>query len=280
MSLIKEKFDLDLPLSSIFLEDWKDRMKGCDNLSFDNLDHFIYLVSKLSQKDDKKCGMSYNEAIKKLTRKESDFPKSEQESIRNLVRKNLFKRGLITEEIYENYKYSTDGTQVGVDVAKYASGEADCVITPSKQYIDFFYEMYINISYPYSVSNEDVRTNVAKLLATVEELERQHVFIKINTLFPNSQPREPNTVQEGKTNKFFSSIPIFSHRDYKSVDLMSSIINDRLLRKFYFAILEDVYGEDLVQGYGYPIKLPQTLNIGEEFDEIELFQDIKSFVGA
>lgn len=269
-SLIKEKFNTSVPLPTILPQEWKDNFVSNDNILFDNLDQFIFTVSKLTQKEDDKCGMSYEEALRKLTKKESDFPKSDQESIRNLVRNNLFKRGLITEEVYENFKYSTDGTQVGVDVGKYAAGEADCVITPSRQYIDFFYEIYVSISYSYGVSDSEVRNNVAKLLATIEELERKHIFIKINTVLPINNA----ATVDGNRRNFFSLIPVFSHKDFKSVDTMSAVVNERLLRKFYFAVVEDLYGKNLSYGYGTPVSLKKTMNIGDSFNEVELFESI------
>ena len=278
MSLIKEKFNISAPLPSIFPQEWKDTMQGCNSVLFDNLDHFVYTVSKLKQRQDNYCGMSYEDAVNKLARRESDFSKNEQEKIRNLVRQNLFKRGLITQEIYENFRYATDGTKVDVDVGKYAAGEADCVITPARHYIDYFYELYISISYPWSVTNDEVRNNIAKLLATVEELERQHIFIKINVILPVLNPR--SYPDENGNNKFFSVIPLFSHKDFKSVDVMSSVVNDRLLRKFFFAILEDLYGSDLDLGYGSPTPLEKAMNIGNEFNEIDLFESIQESVGT
>ena len=277
MNLIKDNFNTLSPLPSIFLQEWKDILDGCDTVLFDNLDQFVYTVSKLTQKQDYTCNMTYLQALNKLKQRVSDFPESHQETIRNLVRQNLFKRGLITEEVYEDFKYTTDGTQVGIDVGKYASGDAECVITPSKQYIDYFYEMYINVSYPHYINNETVRNNVAKLLATVEELERQHIFVKINVLFPanNIKADQGNS----KNNKFFSVIPVFSHKDFKSVDIMSSVVNDRLLRKFYFAILEEMYGDNLASNYGYAINLPKTMNVGDEFNEIEFFESVKNNIG-
>lgn len=278
MSLILEKFNTAMPLPSILPDDWKSEIGGCDAVIFDSLDQFVYLVSKMKQRQDNMCDMTYADALEKLVKRQSDFPQSEQDSIRNLVRKNLFKRGLITEEVYENFRYSTDGTQVGVDVGKYAAGEADCVITPSRQYIDYFYELYVSISYEWSVTNADVRRNVAKLLATVEELERQHVFVKINVVLPI---RNPKKYQDGSThNKFFSIIPVFSHKDFKSVDVMSSVVNDRLLRKFYFAILEDLYGSELSSGYGNPMSLEKAMNIGREFNEVDFFESVKTLTGA
>ena len=187
------------------------------------------------------------------------------------------KRGLITEEIYENFRYATDGTQLGVDVGKYAAGEADCVITPSRQYIDYFYELYISISYSCDVSNETVRSNVAKLLATVEELERKHIFIKINVVLPILNAGYDD---KGNHKNFFSVIPVFSHKDFKSVPIMSSVVNEKLLRKFYFAILENLYGKKIHHGYGYPTQMDKAMNIGYSFNEVDLFKSVVESVGA
>jgi len=273
--MITKNIDLKTPLPTIFPTVWKDELGGNINFaSFRNVDHFKHTVSKLTQKKDNNCDITYKAALDKLLRGETDFPPSEQESIRNLVRSNLKKRGLITEEVYENFRYSVDGTAVGVDIGKYANGEPDCVITPSVQYVDFFYELYVSISYPWSVDNNVIKNTIAKLLATIEELERQHIFIKVTLIFP------ARSVKNNCSQNFFSSIPLFSHKDYKSVETMSAVLNDRLLRKFYFALLEDIYGDELASGYGTAITLPECMTIGESFDEIEFFTDIVKKVGS
>ena len=271
---MKNDFNLTQPLPDIFPKSWSEKVLDPDFMGFRNLHHFISVVSKLEQKNDDNCGMSYQEALKKLMKGESDFPISEQMSIRNLVRSNLHKRGLITTETYEAYQYSVDGVNVGVDVGKYAAGEPDCVITPARQYIDFFYELYVSVSYPYTVKNKDVRTNTAKLLATIEELERRHIFIKISLILPVYQ------IMKNMSKNYFSAIPLFSHKDNKSVEIMSAVINDRLLRKFYFALFEDLYGEELSDNYGRAVTLDGCMNIGNEFNEIEFFEDVVKFVGA
>jgi len=272
--MIKESFNLGLPLHGIFPKNWKEVVKQFDYVSFRNVDHFKSVVSQLTQKKDDMCNMSYATALQRLLVGKGDMEPSEQLSIRNLVRSNLHRRGLITEETYENYRYTVDGTQVGVDVGKFTNGEPDCVLSPAVQYIDFFYELYISISYPWNISNEDIQKNIAKLLATVEELERQHIFIKIVLVLPIRKVNKKND------NYFFSSIPLFSHKQRKTIEGMSSILNDKLLRKFYFAILEDLYGDSISYGYGYPAELPAAMNVGNEFDEIEFFTDVVKTVGA
>ena len=267
-------FKLNLPLPTIFPPGWKTSMNTTDYASFRNLDHFKYYVRKLTQKTDDNCGISYKAALANLLAGTAGFPATQQASIRNLVRENLHKRGLITEEIYENYRYTVDGTQVGIDVGKYANGEPDCVITPAVDYVDFFYELYVSISYHCGISNERIQENVAKLLATIEELERQHIYIKVTLILPITGVTQKNS------NAFFSSIPLFSHKQRKSVETMSSVLNDKLLRKFYFAVLEDIYGEDLAEGYGYAKQLPGSMNVGNTFNEIEFFEGIVKAVGA
>lgn len=270
-----EDFNLDLPFPDVFPSSWDADMGPRDFMSFRNFDHFKFVVSQLTQKQDNNCGMTYAQALTKLLENQTDFPETEQASIRNLVRENLHKRGLITQEVYENFRYSTDGTQVDVDVGKYANGEPDCVITPSVQYIDFFYELYVSISYPYSVDNVTIRANCAKLLATIEELERQHIFIKISLVLPIK-----DVCADRERSNFMSAIPLFSHKDPKSVDIMSSVINDRLLRKFYFAIVEKLYGEQLNDSYGFATSLETAMNVGDKFNEVEFFESIVKSVGA
>ncbi len=268
-------FDLTSKFPEVFPKIWYDKIEPCDFMMFRNLDHFRYEMSLITQKEKNSCGMTYDTALDMLLTKQSDFPESEQDSVRNLVRSNLHKRGLITEEVYENFRYTSDGTAVDVDVGKYANGEPDCVMSPSRQYIDFFYELYINISYSHGVSNKDIRKNVAKLLATVEELERQHIFIKITLVLPIT-----NCAKNRSCSSYFGCIPLFSHKEIKSVSTMSSVVNDRLLRKFFFAVLENLYGSDLSSSYGNATMLDGTMNIGNKFNEVEFFENVQKTVGV
>jgi len=269
----QQTYQTGTTLPDIFPDSWTSGSKQ-DFVSFRNLDHFIFTVSKLTQIRDDSCDISYKDALNMLVRRQSDFPVEDQESVRNLVRSNLHKRGLITGDVYEEYKYDVEGTTVGFDVGKYAAGEPDCVITPAKDYVDFFYELYISVSYPYNVENSEIRENVAKLLATIEELERNHIFIKVTLVLPI------RAITVDGCSDFFSAIPLFSHKDYKSVQTMSSVVNERLLRKFYFAVLEDVYGDELSDHYGTAKSIEGVMNIGNQFNEVEFYESIQRKVGA
>jgi hypothetical protein len=61
---------------------------------------------------------------------------------------------------------------------------------------------------------------------------------------------------------------------------MSAVVNDRLLRKFYFAVVEAIYGSDLTYGYGNPVDMESAMNVGSPFDEIEFFTKVQECVGA
>ena len=152
------------------------------------------------------------------------------------------------------------------DIGKIIEGNPECILTPAYSYTNYFYELYINISYSGSVSDSHIRKNAIKLLATIEELERQHIYIKVTLIDASGQVNNENDL--------LTLVPLFSHRDHKSIETMSAVVNERLLRKFMFAMSEDVYGDDLSDGYGKPIYFTDAINLGDSLDEIELFSTI------
>ena len=267
-----EQLNSDLPYPATYPSTIQKHFDTRDYLSFRNLAHFKHVVSKLTQKSDNYCGMTYAEALGKLMRGDADFPRREQQEYRDIVRSNLHMRGLITEEVYEAYRYTVDGTTVAVDVGKFVTGEPDCVMSPAREYVDYFYELFVNISYPYHIENDTIRANCAKMLTAIEELERKHIFIKVTMILPIKA-----ACNDGRN--FFSDIPLFSHKEYKSVETMSSIVNDSLLRKFYFAVLEDQYAEKIAYGYGLAQEVKGAVNIGGNFDEVDFFEKIMNHVG-
>lgn len=263
------KLDLTLsrPIHDIHPHEWKSvvRTKSLDYAAFRNLTHFKNYISKLTQKQDDMCGVTYAEAVSDLLANRSQLQPSEYESIRNLVRSNLLKRGLITEEIYESYKYDVDG--IAVDVSKVIEGNPECMLSPIHSYTNYFYELYINISYPAQIRDSDIRENMCKLLATIEELERQHIYIKVTIVDCSVQ------VTKDGTRDLITVLPVFSHKDHKSIEIMSAVLNERLLRKFMFAMSEDIYENTLSSGYGKAMELPHTIR-PVNLDEIELFTSI------
>ena len=263
---MKLNMNIRKPLHDYLPTEWSYELntKDLDYMPFRNLQHFKQYVSTITQKQDNNCGVSYKKALEDLIKEKSQFSQQEYESIRDLVRANLHKQGLISEDIYESFKYSSNGHIV--DIAKVVLEDPECFLTPVKSYTNHFYELYVSISYPYHVSDDTVRKNAIKLLATIEELERQHIYIKVTLVFADRKPNNENDM--------LMTIPLFSHKDFKSIETMSAVLNERLLRKFCFAMLEDVYGNTLTPGYGNATNLHTALNLGNTLDEIKIFTDI------
>ena len=259
------------PIPDILPTSW-DFLQQCDITVFRNLSHFKNCVGQVKQRDTHKGGVDYVTALSDLVSNKPQITESKALSIRELVRSNLFKRGLITEEVYEEYRYTDSGTVVGFDMGRYAEGDPECIITPTHQYVDFFHEVYINASYSYILTDEQVTETTAKILSAIEELERRHIFIKVTLVLPIS------SVSIDRDN-YFALIPLFSHKEQKTIDTMSSVLNSRLLRKFFFAILEDQYGSRLSGNYGQVKSLPKTINMGDQFDEIRFFEGVLTEVG-
>lgn len=265
--------NINKPMHDILPKEWKNtvRTDKLDYIPFRNLQHFKNYVSSVKQKKDDNCGVSYSDAVRDLITEKPQFSKQQYESIRDLVRQNLHKRGLITDEIYDRYKYNVEG--VIVDIAELATGNPECALTPAYNYKNHFYELYISISYPHHVTNETVVNNAIRLLSTIEELERQHIFIKVTLVFADISPVVDNS------RDMLMTLPLFSYKDFKSIETMSAVVNDRLLRKFCFALLEDVYGNELDSGYGRATEMYSAINIGDLFDEIAFFNKVLETIG-
>jgi hypothetical protein len=252
----------------IYPKEWNDIMPFKDTHieEFNTLQHFKQRVKDLKQKEDNKCGISYADAVKDLLTSNYCMEEKEYDIIKNNVKNVFLKRGLISETIYESYRYDVEGELV--DVAKVIAEDPACCLVPNKSYKNYFYELYISISYSHNHSNKEVMEGMAKILATVELLEKEHYFCKITLVMPNHRCNEGN----GKPN-YFGIIPLFSHKEHKNIKTMSSVLNDRLLRKFFFALWEEKYGKYLDSGYGNAIELPYTIR-PVEVDEVDLCSNI------
>ena len=263
--------NLDKPMHSILPKEWSDSVDTdtLDYVPFRNLQHFKQYVAKLTQRENLKCGIRYKDAVRDLQQGNSTLTDETYSSIRNLVRSKLLKRKLITNELYEEYKLSTEG--LVIDMGRLANNDPECMLDHNGTGESYFYEIYVSVSYPYSVKNSTVQENSIKLLTVIEELQRKGIFIKVTLVFAD---RKPNN-----NNDLLVTIPLFSHKDYKSIKTMSSVINDRLLRKFLFATLEDIYDDSLASDYGKAVQLDKVINIGNDLDFEELMITIMDEVG-
>ena len=258
--------DLNRPLHDILPKEWNDVSKNkVDYVFFEGLQEFIDYTGTIKQIDDMKCGISYEQAHNDLKGGRVGINQSNVELIQNTVRKNLLKRGLISEDVYESFVYDIEG--VAVDVAKVIEGDPQCMLKPMHTYTNYFYELYINVSYQYSINDDDIIKNMAKIVTTITELEKQHIYIKV-TLVDYSQK-----VTEDNKSDLLTVIPLWGYQEEKTIESLASVLNERLLRKFMFAMSEDVYGSRLSHGYGEAVDLPHTIK-PVDLNEVELFEEI------
>lgn len=258
----------DVPFKSIYPQSWRSKLNMEDTHidEYRNLQHFKHAISGLTQKEDTKCGISYKDAVKELVGNKATMTQGDYEIIKNRVKQNLLKRGLISDSVYESYKYDVQGDIW--DVARVIAQDPMCCLVPNETYTNHFYELYISASYPHWVKDSTVMENMAKILATVELLEREHFYCKITLVVPT---KSVNT-GPGKSH-YLALIPLFSHQDVKTIEHMSSILNERLLRKFIFATWEDKYGSNIQSNYGYAVELPDAIR-PVDLDECELASSI------
>ena len=264
----KFNYVMNKPLSNIYPKGWLEKL-GADNTfvaEYPNLQYFKHHIKTITQKKDDQCGISYADALDEFVKSVPTMTESEYDVIKNRVKNNLLKRGLISEKIYESYKYVVDGEIL--DVGKFVADDPECYLTPNEKYTSFFYELYISVSYPWDIADSTIVENMAKILATVELLEREHIYCKISLVLPNTSVNDG----DGPSN-YLGIIPLFAHDEVKSVEVMSSVLNERLLRKFFFAIWETTYGEDLARGHGLATDLPHCIK-PVNLDECELAANI------
>jgi len=261
----------DTPLSQHHPKSWHTQgtMPLIDStvIEFRNLEHFKNTVSDLTQKVDDTCGVSYKQALVELKQGKPTILQEDYQVIKQKVKESLLKRNLISENIYEGYKYSIEGELI--DIARYLEGNPECMLVPKSKGKHYFYEMYLNISVAGSMSGDEMNRRLAQVLATIELLEQERIYIKLNIVDTSG---DVNT-GEGKPH-LLTILPVFSHREHKCIEKLSSVANERLLRKFMFALSEALYGNDLSSGYGTPLSLPNCLNIQDNLDVCEVAANI------
>jgi len=268
-NLTTQQFITDEPLADYHPQSWLTVLdnESTTMLSFRNTEHFKNTVSAITQLDDIKCDISYADALQELRAGVSTISDNNYQTIKYKVKESLLKRKLISDTIYSGFEYSVSGELI--DIARYLAGNPECAIVPKSAGKNYFYELYINSSIPWTVDDEDVQNKLAKILATVELLESKRIYIKINAVFT---ARNVNR-GDGKPNLLIT-IPVHSYQDIKSISTLSSFINVRLLRKFGFAIFEDLYGDDIADGYGTPVQLPNCINLQDDFDAVSTVESI------
>ncbi len=187
------------------------------------------------------------------------------EQIRNQVRNSLIKRGIITGTLYEGYKYDVDG--LIVDYAELASGNPECMMKPLKKYDKWFYELYINMSIPWNVEENDINSGAIRLIETIKALEELNVEIKVNVMMAAR-----GMYTSGRD--YIAIIPICNHLEFKDYNLLYPFVTGEFLRGPMFQTMRS--GESVTYNLGYPVKFENALNLWEitEGYEVELAERV------
>lgn len=241
-------------LLDIHPKEWRKKLNLDNTLIYQyrNLEHFKFHCKDISN-DVFKGSAPYSKALNDLLNNKGIIDQAEYETIKNKVKASLLKRGLISESIYESYKYDVEGDIV--DVAKVIAEDPMCCLVPNQTYKNYFYEMYINVTLPWTISHKEIKESVAKILATIQLLEQEHIYIKVNLVAYSKRMTYNSYLKKD----FLVIVPIFSHKDHKTIESMSAVLNERTSRKFMFAIKEEYYGKHINSGYGKPITLPNCI---------------------
>ena len=220
--------------------------KGTTVQEFDNKHDFINQL---------KVDGTYRELVKKfLDQVNGGVPNKDAETtlIRNTIRNNLIKRGIISGTVYEGWKYDVEG--IIVDYAELASGNPECMLKPVKKYDKYFYELYINMSIPWSVGEDEIMDGAIRLIETIKLLEERHIEMKLNVvLFSNGMFRNGDN--------FLTVIPLCNHLEFKDYNLILPFVTGEFLRGPLFQIM---HSHDNVDGsLGQATKLENSVNLWE-----------------
>lgn len=246
-------------LSDLYPRPWNEQLKSTgqevDVLEFDNIQHFKHYLKSIKLNSGGSANnqpVKFKPALDDLLKGKAVLSSGEYTSIKDEVKSVLHKRGLISENVYEGYQYDIEGDYI--DIAEFLTGNPKCMLKPKVSYKNYFYELFISAAYLGGVPDSTIRRNVARILATIQLLEEEHIYIKVTIVAASS-----DTVEGKRT--LVVAIPLFSHKESKTIDGMSSIINERFFRTFIFGIREDMYGDDLYSGYGQTIDLKEAIKL-------------------
>ena len=194
--------------------------------------------------------------------------KETTELITNNVRNNLIKRGIVTGTIYEGYKYDVEGDII--DYAELATGNPQCMMKPIKKYDKYFYELYVNMSIPYTVDESTIIEGAIRLSETIKALEELNVEIKVNIVLYSQRMFLNN-------DNYLFIMPLVSHLEYKDHQALLPYMDGEFLRKVIFTTMHSHKGVN-TSSLGNAVKLKNSVNLWE-LDEIELAERIINELG-
>ena len=231
--------------------------------AFDNVHEFQLFLQKAPQKEYN----SKNKLFLKEVAHGTKVSEAKVKLIRNEVRNNLIKRGIITGAIYEGYKYDVEGEIV--DHAKLAAGLPDCMLKPIKKYDKWFYELYINMSIPYYVDENRITDGAIRLIETIKALEERNIQIKVNVVLYSQGMFRGHPDYKN----YLFILPVCSHEVYKDYKSLLPYCSGNFLRGPMFTVMHD-RNDKVDNGLGLATKLDNTVNLWELKDAGELAERV------
>ncbi len=228
--------------------------------TFDNKEDFQYYL-----KNNKHKSHDTTRFFKNVQKYKVDEKKVE--AIRNTVRNNLIKRGIITGTVYEGYKYDIEGEII--DYGELATGNPRCFRKPIKKYDKWFYELYVNMSIPWFVSEESIIDGAIRLTETIKALEELNVEIKVNIILHSD-----GMFTNGGNYLFV--LPLCSHLEFKDHDLLLPYMDGEFLRQALFTVMKN--NGKTSGDLGSARKLKNSVNLWE-LEEEELARGIMVELG-
>ena len=244
----------NVKITKILKDIYPKDLRFSDDVNIQEFDNRQHYVASLRESG------NYGSAVTKFLEQVKNGPKVDQthvDTIRNTVRNNLIKRGIITGTVYEGFKYAVDG--LIIDYAELAAGNPECMLKPVKKYDKYFYELYVNMSIPWKVEASEISDGAIRLIETITALEELNIEIKVNLIMSS---RGMYTSGES----YLCIIPICSHLEFKDYNLLYPYMTGEFLRGPMFQTMKN--GKPVQGNLGRAVKLNNAVNVWELREEV------------
>lgn len=172
---------------------------------FNHYEHpALFMEDVIANKGDDKRGYIKQgiEKYKNISKKDSTYNKK-YEDVARKVRDALVARGFTTKLLYGNVEFTTENTGV-LSHHRAMMGRRDCYYKdPRMSDGKLFHDLFVNLSYPWSVSEETIEKNSYALYALCNELSR---LVSIRVFVINHVGTRPSTCYSYCLKKFRQKI--------------------------------------------------------------------------
>jgi len=201
------------------------------------------------------------------------FDRADYTAKRDIILERMVKFGLIKSKkagYEEEYQYVADGG--AVSYSRMARGLEKCFIRKKKSYTKSWYRLYVNMSIPYSVSNETITEASMKVFSLIEALRRIGIEIEVYSVLRSNNPSTGSL----RSIAYVHPVKTISDAGRYSPDFYINQLSGAFFRERGFEAIRKscrTLGEEPSPSLGSPVKLKGAVNIWE-FDMEELLGKI------